>query len=70
MWRNVANNQPHAIKVPLVCIEAAVLPVPVGVMLPLVVAAQGSESPQSYGVGEEDLGACIHPHLKQVPSSW
>lgn len=29
-----------------------------------VIAAQGSECPQSYGIGEKDLGPSINPHLR------
>ena len=36
---------------------------PVGVMVVVVVAAQSYQCTQTDGVGEEDLCACIHPHL-------
>lgn len=37
----------------------------VTVIVVFVVASQSSQRPQTDGVGEEDLGASIHPHLTQ-----
>lgn len=40
---------------------------PVAVVVVLVVAAQGCQAPLADGKGEEDLGARIHPHLRETP---
>lgn len=36
----------------------------VAVIVVVVIAAQRREEAQANGIGEEDLSACIHPHLK------
>lgn len=44
---------------------------PVGLFLPVavvvvgIVASQSCETAQADGIGEEDLGSCIHPYLIQ-----
>ena len=38
---------------------------PVAVVSVLVVAAQGRQAPLVDGEGEEDLGARVHPHLRE-----
>ena len=38
---------------------------PVAVVVVLVVAAQGRQAPLADGEGEEDLGARVHPHLRE-----
>lgn len=49
---------------------------PVAVIVVFVVAAQSCQRPQTDGIGEEDLGASIHPHLvqkeknKTIKSYW
>ena len=43
---------------------------PVAVVVVLVVAAQGCQAPLADGEGEEDLGARIHPHLRETPRKW
>lgn len=36
---------------------------PVAVIVVFVVAPQSSQRPQTDGIGEEDLGASVNPHL-------
>lgn len=38
---------------------------PVAVIVVFVVAAQSRQGAQADGVGEEDLGAGVHPHLTE-----
>lgn len=36
---------------------------PVAVIVIGIVTSQSSETTQADGIGEEDLGSCIHPYL-------
>lgn len=42
---------------------------PIAVVVVLVVAAQGRQAALADGKGEEDLGARIHPHLREAQES-
>lgn len=37
---------------------------PVAVIVVGIITSQSSEAAQADGIGEEDLGSCIHPYLK------
>lgn len=38
---------------------------PVAVIVIGIVTSQSSETAQADGIGEEDLGSRVHPHLKE-----
>lgn len=37
---------------------------PVAVIVVGIVTAESSKTTQADGIGEEDLGSCVHPYLK------
>lgn len=43
---------------------------PVAVVFVLVVAPQGRHGAQTDGIGEEDLGAGVNPHLHSRGRKW
>ena len=43
---------------------------PVAVVFVLVVAPQGRHGAQTDGIGEEDLGAGVNPHLPSRGREW